>query len=519
MNIDAKTNATNGQVPTSAPTHNPALSPAPDYSKQMPLGPGTVPTPNAEQDRINRRRNIRGDRLPNSYAFDQPTAGRTKAEESKYKPYLEKLAERLPLAAAKLEHEYDDKLHYAFKNVADTKANAREELEALQKLSLLRDHEYEQARQVIEEEKAEATAELLTTIEAQQADLGKANESASLAFSVAGATLNPDNPCEEDALAVNRLTPEQAAARLAYPYEEPSPPSFVERFLLGAGIVLIGSLIGVSIALIAGMLHAARIQDQLGVLIVAALVGMALAKFSHSAVYKCYEIAARAAYAPQSHMNVAIKYISAFAVSFALFAADVVTERMGILKLASQRQQVAGLSGIQVAEAPEYVYYTMAAVITLGFFIHAAATGFARGRTAQVLVRAHALIEEDFAQRVAARRAQPAVQNALEKLGIVLEKRRKLRQLKADLASVEAPFDARLQDFASRRFAYPTAFSDRQEKSIQEANDQYHGTQTLIDLFEKKAHQRAEPVGSFFQRLKELFFPLPSTRRKESKRS
>lgn len=469
--------------------------------------PAVVQPPNPHQDRIPHRRDARGDVIPSSYVYHNPTAGHDPAAGGPFQQVIDEIAKSDPLEAALLRHEYDDKLVKACANVEETRENARQEVRQLQLLALAREKEYEAARAAIEAEKEAALAAPKGRREGMAATLHAAKLEAAESAAKAGATFLPEDPSEDDVLLVAPKSLEAAADELRVPLDPPET-STPRKVLKVCGTVLVGLLIGVSLAIISGAVDAQRIAEKPVVFVVASLAGVAIAAYMGKAIAHAFRVAALATYA-QRHLSPRLnKYFLAFSALLCMFAIDVVVERQGILKLSNSVERVRTLSGQAVPHTPELVFYAMAALISFGYLLFYAYEGHIEGRHQAVAIRLKALIEKDLAERTEARRQMSEVRAALALLSKTLVLREKVGELDAEIAQLEAPFDKRLAVAESRLTPYPTDFSEVQEKRMRDAIGQHIGSQDVFDYKLTKALQSVKRRPFAF--LKSLFRRKPT---------
>lgn len=437
---------------------------------------------------IPRPRTERGDRISTNAAYAIPVAGRQPLDASKYPDLIAAIEPHFPVHAKKLLHDYADKLIPAGRDVEKAYSIAEAELSARQREAQEAEEKYHKISVELQAQMDEALAPFHEPRSTLIAQIQQAREEAAQACGAVGVQAS-DQTSEEDVLSVLAMSREKAAELLSVPLPA-NKGAAGAKLLAVAGTALVGIVSGISAGLAAGILDPKSLEFQVSKLLACALVGMAFSSFARYAILGLFKTAAEAKYAGRPAKEVAAKFVQAYGALALAAAMYTAMERQGLLKLADAHNAIAKLSNIQVEAVPPYVLYVMAALITFGYLVFSANQGYREGRDEQADHRINAFVSHHLTVASEARRNDPMVAAALVKTAHLHNLIKQLAELEDRAARAVAPIQQRLEEAKAMLKPYPTEYSSRHQQLIQDALDQFQGTQleidtTLLDLIAK----------------------------------
>jgi len=455
-------------------------------------------------DPLTRRRDKHGNRLPWYYSHAVPTVEDIPLEQTPYAEAIQHMRQRLPIAAAELHAYYDHKLRPALRRVNTLKAQLENKLTRNQDQLAWHNAELDTRWEA-------ETVDDRTALTQQEEALSAAHEEAARRVTVDGGNYDPLNP-SADLVLHPYLEDERAlASRLNLPW---SPGDRERPVVLHPGVSLaltglVGSMIGISLAIAAHFVPASQPFARPIPLTFFAGVGIAAATGAKWAIKKTAREAAIGYWAGRSRWHWLGFGTFSAVLALTVLIIDSLIEREGLMAGVRLQAMASAFSGKSETESKEGLYLLMAVVLTFGYVLHAWCEGIVTGRFDGFWNRVQAERERLRRDHDASRRGTPTAQNALEALAHVAELQRRCAHLTDRIAAAAARRDAAL---LTKR----EALTDEENRQLQDALDQLHGTQATFDSLFQHAKHRCE--GSFWQRLWALFSPSQHHRHRENRR-
>ena len=431
----------------------------------------------ARFDRVARRRNEQGDRLGWRYAVRPSASKDLPFEESEYHPLYLAVKEFDPMAAEALRIEHA-KLHLAWGRYRETVDDLQAHLSAAQALSETREGEHSRVRDEVEAAILKATEALREERVVAEKALLETHRRAAKACADAGRPYNPEAPSPEAVLAVRKATEGEIADRDDLPTDADQPLRTSSKVLLGLGKVIVGAVVGVSLAFVLNMIPART--DQVGVsVLVPVAIGGAIVAFAGTVAHQAWRVAAQATYAERNVRILRSSHLAAIALVAAVGAFEMALEYYGMSHLSARNNS--GAEASQVAQTAEWIFWVVGGIVTPPVLIAEALFGYIEGRWRSVSVALAARVTAEHDARAEAWRMEPRTVIAVASVNDVLAQLRALQAVDAGIAKVEAPWRARLAESVARRIARPDDFEERAGLLIQQAEDQLVEAQTSVD--------------------------------------
>jgi len=441
-----------------------------------------------QHDPLTRSRDKWGNPVPRVEVFLAPPATDDKPlQETPLQGALDVVAAHSPGRAAWLHHFYNHRVLPALERVQDV---SREEWERLFKANaeVERLNAALAARQAdLETERDDATRADREAILALDGPVSKAHSIAADRVSKAGGSYAPQNPSEGCVLRHERLDERAIAGRegICFPEDNARVKLSHTTALVLSGLV--GTMIGTSVGIIAGVLHAARLGSELPQLGACAALGTGAAlaggRWVKGIFYESANLRAQgkptSSWAPALALGVLA--------GAAIVGLEAVVEQMGLLKLAALQNAFGG------AHAGGGVYLAVGMLFALPYIGAYAYTGWAEGTNAGSLNRIRAIRETEFLALDSEVRSRPAVQSALEAIAGVVDLNRQKGALEARIAKAAAPFDAEIAACESGKREPQRELETSARWRIQDAYDNWNGAHLLFDRQFEEALEAAEP--------------------------
>lgn len=456
-----------------------------------------------QHDPLTRRRDTQGNPLPRVEAFLAPPAADDKPlETTPMRGALEVIAAQAPGRAAWLHHFYNHRVQPALTRLNDV---VRDEWELVAKSNaeIERHNVALTARQAdLDGDRDEATLPDRQAIEALGKPIGEAHRDAAEKVSLAGGSYDPSNPSPDCVLRHKPLDLRAIAGRDGLPHHEDNVHVKLSQTMALALSGLVGTMVGVSVGIIGGVLHAARLADELPQLAGCALLGSGAAlaggRWVKGLFYESAQM--RAMGKPAS------SWVPAFALGTAAGASiiviEAVVEQQGLLKL-SALQNAFGGSGAGGA-----IFFAVGMLFGLPYIGAYAYSGWAEGTNAGTRNRLEGIRETEFRAQDDKVRALPVVQTALDAIARVNELGREKSALETRVEATAAPFNAEIAACEADKREPRHELDTPARHRIQDAYDNWNGAQLLFDRQFEEALHGAEPAqgGGFWQRLLRAIF-------------
>ena len=379
--------------------------------------PGQAARSVADQhDPLTRRRDEHGNPMPRVEAFLAPPAADDKPLQiTPLRGALEVVAARAPGRAAWLHHFYDHRVLPALARLHDV---ARDEWELVAKSNaeIERHNAALSARQAdLERERDEATLPDRTAVAALDEPIAGAHRVAADKVAQAGGFYDPRDPSPDCVLRHQRLDLRVIAGRdgLAHP-DDNVGVKLSNAAALGLS-ALIGTMIGASVGIIAGVLHAARLADELPQLAGCALLGFGVAFAGGRWVKGLFYESANLRAAGKAASSWVPALLLGTLVGATVVGLEAIVEQQGLLKMAALQTAFGG------AGAGGAIYFAVGMLFGLPYIGAYAYSGWAQGTNAGALNRLQGIQETEWRARDEEVRATPVAQTALDAIARVAE--------------------------------------------------------------------------------------------------
>jgi hypothetical protein len=466
----------------------------------------------AEHDRLNRRRDDHGNRLPWFFYFSWPWVEDVPLEESRLKRELELIGERQPITAAHLAHEYDEKLRPAYRRFREVLAEEEARKAAFNDWVSSLNREVDREIEELRLKREEALRPWVEEREARAQVLADAHRVAQGKVALAGGLYRPENPCEEDALLVGRRSLAEIAREEQMPDVQHDREDLLPAWLSWGMTILVGAMVGTSLGVMGSFLHPDTLGREWPVAAAFALAGFGAAAFARKWIAHLYRQASERSYLRLPARERYTAWVVAHASLLALLMVDCVVEKEGLLKLARLKSSLLSLSGAS-QQTSEIIFFIAAMLVTLGYVGYSAVEGYFKGRRHVVLNHLQGVQEREYREALLKRRAQAEVQSALEAVSGVKAGTRRLEEVESRIAETAQPFDARIVEWEAKRLARQEELTVEQKRRIQDALDNLLGAQGMFNGELEVARERCEPTWGVWRRF--LHFVWPSRLRRD----
>jgi len=452
-------------------------------------------------DLIVRRRNTHGHRLPWHHTWSVPPVEDDQLTSSWLEKVFAHVEMARPMHAHHLRWFYGSRLlpaHERLRRVRrEVEQEHKDEMAAVERHNAQIDGQIE----ALKAERDRVAASLKDELVRREVGLENAHRAAAVLCGAVGGSYDPADPRSDAALVPPTVERARVLGQEALP--DPTSDSCVMMFpgLAHLATVLVGALMGISIALIAGFLDAARMDQQLPLAILWAVFGQGPAWFMRKAMSGWSKIAAEVSYAGSpwptrlgAQAWAGLWVLASLAVHAAVDSQGLLSMRQSemALRSLSHPQAVGGGGGVG-----DLVLYVTAMSLVLGYCSYAALEGWFAGRR---------LVIENHVARVAGnlldrynegRRALPEVRKALQAINEVLEARRQRELAGANLDKALQPSNDRIAELDACRRHVPDSMPQMGFQRIQDAYDNLQGA--LIE-FEFRLEPELLEEGTLLER-------------------
>lgn len=455
--------------------------------------PGAVVNGNGssfDHDRIPRRRDDRGNRIPFGIAYIPPISGSKDLDETQLRLLLNTIDEAEPVKAAYLRSLYQDRLRPAYLRLQSVRSEVEREFAQLRARSVRLDKEIDPIVANLESSRDDTLAQPVENLSSATQELDDARLDASEKVCVAGGSFDPENPSDDCVVRISRKSQEEAADSLQLPWGPTVRVFRLPNWLVWVLTALCGSVVGVSLAIFANF-----IDDLFGdvpMLLLWAVLGQGMAIWMRKAIGWAFFCFSESFHLHRPRRQQVSWFVAALTVFGAILLASITVERYGILKLGSFQAMLSGSDELPITP---FAMWCMAAVVTLGYFIYSAYDGIVHGRTDAIENAIAAEIERDFAERSEARREQPTVKDALRSLNFVRRAMAMVTSAEAKVAALTEEHAQRIAKEEARRIPYPEELSQEQKYRVQDALDNLVGCQIEFDSVLASVLGVARPAG------------------------
>jgi len=455
--------------------------------------PGAVVNGNGssfDHDRIHRRRDDRGNRIPFGIAYIPPISGTKDLDETQLLLLLDRIEPVEQVKAPYLRSLYQDRLRPAFLRFQSVRSEVEHEHSILKARSVSRDKEVDPIVTKLENDREEALEEPVEKLNNHRGSLFDAHAIAADNVSAAGGNYDPENPTEDSVVRVSRLTQQEAADRLQLPWGPTVYALKLPTWLVWVMTVLCGSLSGISVGILAGFIE--DLFADIPKLLTWALLGQAAAMAMRKAIGWAFFCFAESLYLKRPRRQQVSWFTAALIVFIALLLSVMTVDCYGILKLARFQSLLSGADELPI---PAFAMWCMAAFLTLGYLVYSAYDGVVHGRADAIENAIAAEIERDFVERSEARRDLPVVKEALRSLNLVRRGMSAVAAAEAKVAAITETFAQRIAKEDARRISYPDELSLEQKYRVQDALDNLVGCQIEFDSVLASVLGVARPSG------------------------
>lgn len=449
-------------------------------------------------DQLPRERDARNNPKPRIEVFLAPPSTDDRLlETTPLLDAIEVIKVHSPGQAAGLHHFYNHRVLPALAKVRDV---VREEWERVATFNaeVERHNAALTARQAdLETERDEATRVDREAFLALDQPLAKSHNAAAELTALAGGHYDPHSPSSSCVLRHEPLDLRVIAGRDAIPFPEDDKPARIADYAAVLGTGLIGTMIGASLGLMSGILHAARITSELPQLAGCVAIGIAAAFFARKGLKGLAFGAGHRYWMGHGVSSWGPWALMTGLTGISIVAVDAVIEQSGLLKL-SMLQTAFGGSGLSPIAG------LLAGVLcTFPYVVACIVDGYFAGRYSACLNRLQAIQEIEFRALDDEVRSRPAVQQALDAIARALELQREKAMLEQRIEATALPFDTEIgQCEAAKREPRHELDTDAQHR-IQDAYDNWNGATLLFDRKFEELLGQAEPgeKQAFWQRM------------------
>lgn len=429
-----------------------------------------------EHDRIARRHDDRGNPVPYGITYIPPISGSQDLEHTELRHLLAQIADVDPVKAAYLGHLFQDRLRKAFQRLQDVRREVEEELKQGREQSISLSKEIAPIVEQLEQQQEAALAEPQANMSENLNLIDNAHAVASDRVAAAGGSYEPGTPSDDCVLRVSRKSSGVTADRLQLPWGLTARAFKLPSWLVWVMTFLCGSVIGVSLSILAGFIE--ELFADLPVLITWVVLGQGFAIAMRKAINWAFFCFAESFYLRQPRRKQVSWFSVAVIVFFSLLLAAMTVDSHGILKLA---QFQALLSGTDQQPISNFAMQCMAAVVTLGYLIYSGYDGIVCGRNDAIENAIAAEIERDFEERSENRRSLPVVQEALRALNHVRRMMASIAMIRANISAISAEFAQRIAKAEEGGTVFPDELSADQKFRVQDALQNLIGCQLELD--------------------------------------
>ena len=434
------------------------------------LSPAAIDTaePHKETDQIARNRDAHGNRLPWAYAGSPVLVDDVDAYQTDMKRIIAEVDTHDPIAGAELGHFYNQRLLPTLRRLVAVHEDA-------EKGTAQARAQAEAHNRFLDEQDAEINRDDRNTLAHTEAALPDAHAQAGVAVARTGGEYDPASLTPESALRLRTESLESLAGELRLPWTPTDKHATLVPALAWLCSVMVGTLIGVSIALASKWVPSGNwfarpvpLAVCVGAGLAAAVFGKWFVKLSARAVGERFWLGLPATnWGPLAALS--------FVVTGGVVTMDACVEREGLMAGVRLQETLArAAGGGHAAAGSEALFFLMAMILTFGYAGTAWWEGYLSGRNAPCLNRLRHAQETRFALAEDARRGDGAVQNALEAVAAVNRLRHWQDALAARIAERKAALDA-------QRVPVPDGVSPDGLRRIQDAVDQMNHAQAEFD--------------------------------------
>lgn len=432
-----------------------------------------------EADLICRPRTANGDIVARRIAYSHPLTGGTDLHKMELQKFLEEVEATDPLLAKYLRSVQQDRIRPQFRRVQDVRIQEDSNLAALRDRALAVDARVDSAVTIFRTERDRAIEPYLELADAAVISLSEAHKRAGELFGEVGASYDPYNHCEDNVIQVTRLSDREVASTLRLPFGEGINHAFLPKWLSWVGTTFCGSAFGISLGLASGMLQSQDIliQTKTGPVLTLAGIGIGLAALGRGWLRLAWHQFAESHWIGLTRPRQWAWFLSAMLSTIVASGIVISTDRQGILKAAL----VGSAWDSKGVGTSEVVFWIIAAAASMFYIGYSVFEGLAQGRQDGVRGLVAAFVDADFRVRVAARRADRDVKNALGGLNNVTSAVYRRTQALSLVHDVSLPFDELISRAEAERIPYPLDHSEEMKQRIQDALHNLEGIQIEFD--------------------------------------
>lgn len=438
-------------------------------------------------------------------------------EETRLKAVLEALSVAFPVRANQLWCDYNESIQEELRRYQDKVRQVWADVEAYNAETQRHNAALEARKAELEAERDTATHQDREAMETLDRTLAQAHRDAGEAVALAGGAYSPSEPSEECVLRHTPRSLRELAGGRQIPFPEEGVlklwklPSEIATLLAG---VLLGTSFGVAI----GMVDVEQALEGepasfLSWLLFAGF-GWGFAVKIRSKIWKLFHDAGErqglglplSSWAPSLGISI---LLAAVVVALLCFI-----EQFGLLKLAALIEGTGG--GGQAVSA----IGALAMGATSLFFVGATAVdGWMEGHRNGALNRLSSLQVQEFEERDALVRRNPAVQEALHKIADVKGLLQERAGLESRVLTVSEPYDTQIFEAESQKRELRDGLSAETQLLLQDAFDNWHLANTVWVRQLEELISEVEPLGhgeSFWGRLLRALSGKPPVKQRHS---
>lgn len=428
----------------------------------------------SDSDWMPRPRDSKGNSVGRTSHWDAPHLGQPLAKSA-----LQPLLERIDPLAARFVAWRHELLYHTYQRYQRLQEEVAEQFEARQKQAEIRNRELESQLEQLRVAKEQACASLVQQRESLELELGQAQLQAAQAVSAAGSNYDPNQPERTQLMAAGPDSVKPYLARLGLPDPGDDQKAMLHWALGYLGTALVGTLLGISLGMLAGFVYPATLTRRLLPTLLCAAVGMAPALFMRKALNSAFRLASEQGYLGGSLLGRAFSLGTGLLLLVLFALIDCAVEYHGLLKLAKLDAGLSGLSGASATPTVEHLgYYAVACVVTLGYLAYSCYEGWFGGRRQVIMNQAIQLQHSDQAEQLQQR---AELRRALESLASVREVARRKGLTEQRLQALEKEHDQRIAALEKQRRELHDEPTLVDKQRVQDALDNLKGAQVEFD--------------------------------------
>jgi len=475
-------------------------------SDQSPAQPTTGSAgPRAYIDRLSRRRDRHGNRLPSRYAYQFPYGDDTPIDQTPLRRTGEVIGQQRPARASYLSYLKDHCVHPANARFEAARDEAEAEKTAWNALANSVNPAIDATQASLEQAADSAARPHRARAAALDGAVVTAHDRATQAVAAMGRSYDPAVPTADALLAVERADLGECAAALGLPDPREDANAVFSPALSWLFTMGIGGLLGLSLGVVSGAIELAELATDYPAALLLSVLACGPAALMRKAIFLGHrEASQRGSLGRPWPERIGV---TALALGFdaAVLAVDVLVERSGLLKALTSSSDLRSLSSGPLHVASDPSTWAAALLVTLGYVATTAWEGYLAGRKSVLLNLLTQEQSERYRTDVEAHRQRPEVQKAVAAVQQVEVLLHRIAEHERQAVAAERPFRERIERLEGGRLDYQQDLTPQQCARIQDALDNLLGADAEFRSALERELELVEPqelgASDLFQQL------------------